>query len=140
MQPVLKQFTKILYNLIRIGKVDSVNPAKGTVRVVFEDKDHMTSNDLPLVSNEYQLPPIGEQVLCIFLPNGIQEGFCLGSFYSGVRPPPTQNEEEYVKKLDEGVLIRYNKGTKNLSIDAPNGLTINGNLHVSGVVTSGGGA
>ena len=38
-----------LNDLIRIGEVSSINPAKGTARVVFDDDDGTVSFDLPIL-------------------------------------------------------------------------------------------
>ncbi|OPJ63680.1 phage baseplate assembly protein V [Clostridium chromiireducens] len=130
----------ILRNLIRIGTVSSVNEINGTVRVIFEDKDNMVSDELPLLSSEYNLPKIKDQVLCLFLPNGVEAGFCLGSFYSLVNPPPVKNKDLFYKKFDDGTWIQYNKTTKELNIGSAGAINIigdvnvQGNLHVTGAI------
>ncbi|MGG4447639.1 hypothetical protein [Brevibacillus porteri] len=55
-----------------------MNQQKGTMRAVFPDKDNQVSGDLPIL-NQVTLT-VGESVLCLFLGNGMQTGFCLGSF------------------------------------------------------------
>lgn len=82
-----KEALKIARNLIRVGLVNSSNPNKGTVKVLFPDKDNIVSNDLPMLSFISHMPSVGEQVLCLFLGNGLEEGFCLGSFYSQINLP-----------------------------------------------------
>lgn len=124
-----------LMNILRVGIVDSINPSEGTVRVVFEDKDDVIGEDLPLLDRDYNMPKIGQQVLCLFLPNGLEEGYCLGSFYSLNNKPPTNNKDLYIKQF-EGLKIQYNKATKQLTIDSANPITINGNLQVNGTITS----
>ncbi len=66
------------------------NAKKGTVRVLFDDKDNLVSDELQLLDFEYDIPPIGEQVICFFLPNGIKQGFCLKGFYSDINKPPVK--------------------------------------------------
>ncbi|TYS66376.1 phage baseplate assembly protein V [Bacillus infantis] len=136
---------RTLMNMFRTGIVDAIDPAAGTVRVVFPDKDDSISEDLPLIASEYNMPEVGQTVFCLFLPNGVQEGICLGSFYSEENRPPTSNPDLYVKKLDEGLSIEYNKKSKSLRIQAASPITIsaptvsvNGNLNVSGNITAGG--
>lgn len=76
-------------DLIRVGRVSSVNETDYTVRVEFQDKEKLVSHDLPIFVSttsktknpEIDLPKVGESVVCIFLPNGAQQGFCLGAFY-----------------------------------------------------------
>lgn len=124
-----------LFKLIRVGKVDSLNPKKGTVSVVFLDLDDSV-HEMPLLSFEYNLPVINQDVLCVFLSNDTQEGFCLGGFYSEINPPPTDNKDVFIKKFDDGTSIEYNKETKELTLKAANPITINGDLHVNGRITS----
>lgn len=125
-------------NLIRVGIVSSINEINGTVRVIFDDKDNMVSDELPLLSFEYNIPEIKEQVVCIFLPNGLQQGFCLGGFYSLINLPPVQNKNIYYKKFDDGTWIEYNKETKALNINATGSVNIIGDLTVQGNISASG--
>lgn len=125
-------------NLIRIGIVSSVNEKNGSVRVIFNDKDDMVSDELPLLSFEYNIPKVKEQVLCLFLPNGLQQGFCLGPFYSLVNPPPVENKDIYRKMFDDGTWIEYNEETKALNIKAAGSVNIIGNLNVKGSISASG--
>src|SRR5690606_14646915 len=111
-----KEAMQLARNLIRVGQVNSVDPGKGTVRVLFEDKDNLISDDIPLLNFEYNMPKVGDQVLCVFLGNGLDQGFCLGSFYSEISPPPANNKDIFMKKLDEDTKIEYNKQTKSLKV------------------------
>lgn len=84
--------------LIYIGVVSTQDPANGTVSVVREEKNDKTSSDLMVlqrgtaVSKDYWMPAVGDQVLCIQLPNfsgrGAVDGFVLGAFYSTEDAPP----------------------------------------------------
>ena len=90
-----------LNSIIRIGEVSSVDYSRGTARVVFDDEDSAVSFDLPVLhtntfaNKDYALPDVGEDVLCLFLPSGPEEGFILGSFYAGEIELPEAN------KIDE---------------------------------------
>ncbi len=80
--------------IIRVGKVSSTNPADMTVRVTFPDERELVSADLPVLCHgsksdkDYWMPDVGEQVVCLFLPNGRNMGFCLGTFFSKADTPP----------------------------------------------------
>lgn len=117
----------LIRNLIRVGDVSTVDATAGTVEVVFADRDNAVSGPLPCMSSEYNLPAVGDQVLCLFLGNGIEQGFCLGSFYSDVNPPPATNKEMYKKKIDDDVFFEVDKNTKELTIKATK-VIINGEL------------
>ncbi|WP_425057612.1 hypothetical protein SCACP_21290 [Sporomusa carbonis] len=133
----------ILKNIVRVGKVSSVDSATASVRVAFEDRQGMVSYDLPVIvpwsmKNKFHyLPDVGEQVLCLFLPNGNAQGFCLGSFYSDTDMPPA---------ADSGTLTIVTTGAVN--IIATNNVNVTGDViadgislknHTHGGVTPGGG-
>jgi phage baseplate assembly protein gpV len=108
---------KLVRNIVRVGRVNTIDEAKGTVQVLFQDRDNLISGDLPLLNFEYHMPDIGDQVVCIFLGNGIEQGYCLGSFYSNVSPTPVANKNIYKKKIDDNVNFTYNKVTKSLEVN-----------------------
>ncbi|KZL88720.1 hypothetical protein [Clostridium magnum] len=78
----------VILNLIRVGKISTLNKTQGTLRALFDDKDNLISDELPIMANvDLNTLNIGDQVVCIFLPNGIESGFCIGKFYSEINPP-----------------------------------------------------
>ena len=83
--------------LLKIGEVSSVNPAACTARVVFDDDDSLVSGDLQILqmnslkNKAYWLPDVGEDVVCIFLGTGVEEGFILGATYAGAVKPPVNS-------------------------------------------------
>jgi phage baseplate assembly protein gpV len=119
-------------NLIRVGVVSSINYSSGCVRVSFEDRERVVSDELPLLSFEYNMPKVGESVLCLFLGNGMLNGFCLGKYYSDDNLPKTS--DTYYKDLGEA-FCKYDKNTKTLTISADN-IVFDGNLSVSGNITA----
>lgn len=66
---------------IRVGVVSSVDLDQHTVRVLFPDLDNQVSSNLEVLRDG--MPNIDETVVCIFLGNGLESGFCLGSPYKG---------------------------------------------------------
>ena len=85
-----------LKEVIRIGKVSSVDAGKKTARVVFEDKDNVVSAELPVLVNtptikakdsqggectldiKPWLPKVEQMVVVAYLPSGGGDGFILG--------------------------------------------------------------
>lgn len=128
----------LVRNLIRVGVINAVNAAKGTVDVLFEDRDNQIVSDLPLLSSEYDIPKIGAQALCLFLGNDIEQGFCLNSFYSNVYTPPVANKNIYRKQFDNGTFIEYKKDTGELSFCSPKPIFIKGDLSVQGNIVASG--
>ncbi len=112
-----------LSKLIRIGEVSSVDYAKGTARVAFDDYDSIISYDLPVLqpntfkNKDYRMPDIGEDVLCIFLPNGTAEGFIVGSFYAGEVTPPESSGDFRTVKFSDGTIIKYDRAKHELTAE-----------------------
>lgn len=134
-------------NMIRYGKVSSVNPRLVSARVAFADKPDsngkgMTSHSLPIIvpgslKNKYfHTPDVGEDVLCLFLPNGIQRGFVLGSFYNVNNPPPvTSGDKEHVTFSDNTV-IEYDRSSHTLTVNVQGTINVTatgGDVVVSGI-------
>ena len=108
-------------NWIRIGEVSSVDPKKCTARVVFDDEDGFVSNDLPVIQRntqdvkDYWLPAVGEDVLCLFLPCGEEDGFIIGSFYADEIEPPISSETKRYIEFPDGAKFEYDWNEKKLS-------------------------
>lgn len=112
----------VLKNLVRVGRVSSINPGNATVRVVFEDRQDMVSYDLPVLvrqslkNKDYFMPDVGEQVLCLFLPSGNAQGFVLGSFYSDADTPPVNDVNKRHVQFEDGTSIEYDRATHTLTV------------------------
>lgn len=139
-------------NWIRIGEVSSVDPAKCTARVVFDDEDGYISDDLPIVqrntqnTKDYWLPAVGEDVICLFLPCGEEDGFILGSFYADEIEPPTSSESKRYTKYPDGTVIEYDWEAHALAVTGAEKIKVNvpdiefiGNLSVDGDIIATGG-
>lgn len=106
--------------LIRIGRITSVDEKKHTARVEFLDRDEMVSWDLPVLvpstvdPQDYCLPVEGTDVVCVFLPNGQQQGFIIGAFYTDANPPPITDRKKYLRRFKDGTFIEYDKTTGDL--------------------------
>ena len=68
------------FDNFKIGEVSSINPARCTARVIFDDENSMVSYDLPIMQRnsfgncDYQMPDIGEDVLCLFRVTDLKTG------------------------------------------------------------------
>jgi len=129
-------------DIIKIGSVSSINYESGTVQVVFQDKGASVSKDLPLLSFEYNMPNVGDSVICVFLPNGRGEGFCLGSYFNN-NNYPIDHGEVYRKDLMDEAYFKYDKSTHTLTINAENisligNVVVDGNLNVNGNIIASG--
>lgn len=105
---------------VRVGIVSSVDIKMCTARVIFPDRDEDVSYNYPvlvrntMVSKDYWLPEVNEQVVCLCLANGAETGFIVGSFYSERDKTPPQmwkreqprrglwiNEKNYIEWVEE---------------------------------------
>lgn len=133
---------EILNGLIKIGEVSSVDYAAGTARVVFDDDDSVVSFDLQVLhrntiaNKDYAMPDVGEDVICLFLPSGTEEGFILGSVYAGEITPPETSGAKRTVEFSDGTRISYDRETSQLDIKIA-GTTISANKESVKVNTSG---
>lgn len=117
--------------LIRIGRITSVNEKTHTARVEFMDRAAMVSWDLPVLvpstvdPQDYCLPVEGTDVVCVFLPNGQQQGFIIGAFYTDANPPPITNRKKYLRKFKDGTELEVDKETHDVKIKAGRNVNIN---------------
>lgn len=88
-------------DVIRIGRISSVNPVSAMARVYYPDRDSTTS-ELALFGyhGEFKLPKVNDQVVVLHLPNDTSSGIILGSFWNETDKPP--KEVEYKKDLGTG--------------------------------------
>lgn len=116
--------------LIRVGEVTSVDPAKLTARVTFDDDDGMTSFDLPILqrntlkNHDHACVDVGEDVLCLFLPSGVEEGFVVGSFYAGEIVPEQSSQDVREVKFEDGTVLRYDRAAHKLEGDIKGDVSI----------------
>lgn len=112
---------EFLKSIIRIGEVSSVDAAKGTARVVFDDFDSTVSFDLQVIcrntfaNRDYAMPDVGEDVICIFLPTGTEAGFILGSVYAGEITPPENTINRRCVEFSDGSKFTYDRSTHELT-------------------------
>lgn len=126
----------VLKNLIKVGRVSSVNPKTVTARVEFEAQELVSSDLLilqrqTLKNKDYCLPDVGEHVVCIFLPTGNAEGFILGAIYSS-DDPPVNNVNKRMVKFSDGTKVEYDRSSRTLTVDATGPINIVGNINLTG--------
>lgn len=123
---------KAISKLVRVGNVSVIFPDEMAVKVVFPDMDNQVSPKLPIIcrgsskNKDYWLPDVGEQVLCLMLPNGHNAGFCLGSYYSEAMPPESNGLEKRKILFSDGSYIEHDRSSGNLNIICSGDVTING--------------
>lgn len=112
---------QILNRILKIGEVSSVDHARGTARVSFDDDDSLVSSDLQVVqrntyeNKDYAMPAVNEDVVCLFLPGGSEDGFILGSVYAGEIKPPEQDGNKRTVVFSDGTRISYDRTSHTLT-------------------------
>ncbi|MBE0470518.1 MAG: phage baseplate assembly protein V [Methyloprofundus sp.] len=139
----MNQLQSLVGQLIRVGIVVSTNDENGTARVQFQDKNGLVSYDLPIIvrntskNQDYWMPDIREQVICLFLPSGVETGYILGSFYSNVTKPKVTTKNKRRNDFEDGTSVEYDRESHTLTIDVPpDGGKVIVNAHTSVVVNS----
>lgn len=107
-------------DLIRLGKISALNYEAGTARVVYHDRGDSVTAELPLLSTEYKMPSIGDQVLVLHLSNGSAAGVVLGRPWSSINRPPESGEGLYRKDFAPApgdAFLKYQDGTITIKAD-----------------------
>lgn len=117
-------------DILRIGKISSVNYENGTARVLYTDRDNAVTAELPLLSHEYNMPAVDDFVLVCHLPNGSHAGVIVGTFWNGAKRPVEGGAGVYRKDLGEECYIKFQEGK--LTIYCPGGIEIKGDVSVDG--------
>jgi phage baseplate assembly protein V len=126
----IKEISKVLRNILRVGVVSSVNPAAATARVTFADRDDMVSKELHIGvqgahgTKHYWVPHVGEQVLCAFNPNdrNLGEGYILLSLYNTQDTPPGGSSSVRMIQFDDGTIVKNDGGA--ITVEATGSVTI----------------
>ena len=100
-------------NILRIGKVSSIDYESGMMQIVYTDKDNAVTTKLPYVNfnNEYCMPKIGEQVVVAHLSNGTSRGVVLGTMWNKKNIPVENGKQLYRKEFSKtpgAAYTRYN--------------------------------
>jgi phage baseplate assembly protein V len=137
----------ILKNIIRVGNVTAINAAGHQVRVAFGDNavsywlDVIVRNTYK--NKDYAMPDLGEQVVCIFLPNGNSQGYILGAVYSTEDMPPVNDIDKRHVTFEDGTEIEYDRnehalkiiisGSGCINISAPGSVSVAGDVVADGI-------
>ena len=98
-------------DIIRVGRVSSIDYEKGLVSVYYEDKGASVSSSMPVLSNgEYKMHGIGEMVVTAHLSNGTAHGIVLGTIFNDAQLPEYSGQGTYYKKLCDNCYIKGASG------------------------------
>lgn len=109
-------------SLIKIGEVSSIDSAKCTARVVFDDEDSIVSYDLPVLqrntlkNHDFAMPDVGEDAIVLFFGEGQEDGVILGSIYAGEVTPPESTENRRTVVFDDETRVCYDRQEHKLTV------------------------
>lgn len=107
--------------VLRIGKISSINYANGTARVTYEDRGGNTTGELPFLAWTYWMPKIEDRVLVGALSNGSTSAVILGPVWHEGHRPVAHGAGRYHQEMgpvDEEAFLDYDKDTGVLQIAA----------------------
>lgn len=120
--------------IIREGKVSTVNPKNHTVRVEFEDKGNLVSDELPVLTTwaldnkMFHMPDVGETVVCLFASNADNTGtgWVIGSRFHD-KSTPNANKQD-ITRIDfkDGTFMQYDRAKHELRVKCVGNIYING--------------
>ncbi len=67
-------------DLVVIGRISAAYPGSRTAKVYREDKEVVTGELIILDRGDDWMPKEGDYVVCLFLPQGANNGFILGKY------------------------------------------------------------
>lgn len=119
-----QQLYDLLSQMFRVGFVVGRQPERMRVKVQFKDTTtaSLVSDWLPVLTSracqdrQYDLPDEGDQVLCLFLAFGLEQGFVLGAMYGGANPPVASGDKWH-RVFKDGTILEYDRAAHKLFAD-----------------------
>lgn len=116
MRFTIEQLYDLLCQIARVGFVSVTDQKTMRVRVKLEDTTGgpIVSDWLQVITTrayfdkQYDLPDVGDQVLCLFLPFGRECGFVLGSMF-GKEAPPVTNSNLWHRIFKDKTFFEYDR-------------------------------
>ncbi len=135
----VKALEAMVRHLIRTGEVVGVDEAAGTARVRFADAQDLVSHplrvlvDKSLRDQSQWMPDLGEQVLCLFLPTGLEQGFVVRAVYSSADPAPGKAGHIRFVRFEDGTELEYDRQAHRLRADVKGAVDLNaeGDVHLA---------
>lgn len=140
-----------LANMASYGVVSEIDPETGRARIQIGE---LLTGWLPVMATRaggdrtWAMVEAGEQVAVLAPSGDFANALILGGMYSGAHPAPADSENVTRMEFADGAVVEYDRAAHRLSallpaggevdIDAPGGVTINGDVVVTGDVIADG--
>jgi len=132
----IRLLKQLLHRIVCPAEVVEIDEKLHRVRVRLLDRQGMVTGFLPVLvpygkdTFAYGLPKVGDTVLVLFLPQGLEDGFVLGSFYHQQKQPPIQNSAKFYHKFSDGTEIEYDESSHRLYIHSVGDIEIVSDTHI----------
>jgi phage baseplate assembly protein V len=128
----LRALEQLLTGVVRTGVVTSVDENHHRVKCRLPGADDKVTGWLQVLTSrarhegaaEYDLPVVGEQGPCLFLPPGPEVGFYLGSIFSHADQPPAPDRHKWRKQFKGGAYIEFDEDAEKAVLHMPVGWTL----------------
>ncbi len=126
-----------MHNNIRVGIVTQTYPERATVRVKLTDSEQVVSYELPVIvrntlkNKDFAIFDVGEQVVCVFLEDGSEQGFVLGAIYSEADITATVSQDKRNVIFSDGTSIEYDRKTHKLNIHSVGDIKVVSDTHIT---------
>lgn len=104
-------------DLIRIGRISTVNYKEGTAKVVYKDRDDMVTGDFPLLANEYLMPKVDDMVLVLHTKRNKASGVIVGPVWNDDNRPGLTGKNKYLKEMTDKSSIKAEEGTMEIKAE-----------------------
>jgi phage baseplate assembly protein V len=144
----IAEITRLLENIVRFGTIEAVQMQPPRVKV---KSGNIATTWLPWLNlragadREWDPPTIGEQVVLLSPSGNLAQGVVLTGLFSDVIPANGDREGLHRRTYRDGAVIEYDSIAKRLlavlptggkaQLTAPGGVTILGNVDITGTVT-----
>jgi phage baseplate assembly protein gpV len=108
-------------NVVKVGKISNVNIKKGCADVIFSDMDNTVERDVPIVSDTFDMPKVGELVCVVFQgEDRMEQGYIIGRYFHDGNLPDERfvGKGNVYRKLSDNAHIFYCAETDTLEIKA----------------------
>lgn len=126
----LARLEAVVNQTIRQGVVTSVMADSARVRVQLTDADKTVTQPLPVLfpktqkNKAYDLPDVGEHVVCVFLASGFEQGFVVGALYSDQDTVPVSDRDKTHYAFEDGAYFEYDRAAHKLTGYVPGDVEI----------------
>lgn len=131
----LVELKRLVNNLVRIGTIADVDPARARARLA--DDDGFQSDWRPWTelragtTRTWNPPTIGEQALLLSPGGDPANGVILVGLYADAQPAPSQDPSVERTVYPDGAVIEYNHAAHHLQATIPGSATIDADTHIA---------